>query len=186
MPLINEFDPEYSVVEAVRDGDRYAFEELVRRHTEWVRGVVFGVVGDRDRVDDVTQNVWLAVWRRASELREVNRWRPWLYRMARNAAIDAGREVTRRKPVSQPMPAEMVIESKSSTSDGESSEDEGQGDVFKAVASLPAIYREPFVLKHLNGWSYRQIAETMEMPVDTVETRLVRARRLLRETLKKK
>jgi RNA polymerase sigma-70 factor (ECF subfamily) len=55
--------------------------------------------------------------------------------------------------------------------------------VLEAIRALPALYREPFVLRHLQGWSYRQIAETMGLPVDTVETRLVRARRLLREAL---
>jgi RNA polymerase sigma-70 factor (ECF subfamily) len=48
---------------------------------------------------------------------------------------------------------------------------------------MPAIYREPFVLRHLEDWSYRQIAETLDLPVDTVGTRLVRARRMLQETL---
>ena len=55
-----------------------------------------------------------------------------------------------------------------------------------AIQALPALYREPFVLRHVNVWSYRQIAEMMNMPVDSVETRLVRARRFLRESLKGK
>ena len=55
--------------------------------------------------------------------------------------------------------------------------------MLKAIGKLPEIYREPFVLKHLDGWSYAQIAEAMGLPVDTVETRLVRARRLLRQEL---
>ena len=56
--------------------------------------------------------------------------------------------------------------------------------VLAAIGGLPELYREPFVLRHLEGWSYARIGETMNLPVDTVETRLVRARRLLRETLK--
>ncbi|MCH7994293.1 MAG: RNA polymerase subunit sigma-24, partial [Planctomycetes bacterium] len=46
-----EFDPEEPVVEAVREGDRFAFAELVRRHEQWVRGVIFGVLGDPDRTE---------------------------------------------------------------------------------------------------------------------------------------
>jgi RNA polymerase sigma-70 factor (ECF subfamily) len=52
-----------------------------------------------------------------------------------------------------------------------------------AIAGLPALYREPFVLRHLENWGYQQIAETMGMPAASVETRLVRARQLLREAL---
>ena len=55
-----------------------------------------------------------------------------------------------------------------------------------AIQALPALYREPFVLRHLTGWNYQQIAELLEMPTDSVETRLVRARRFLRELLKDK
>jgi len=53
-----------------------------------------------------------------------------------------------------------------------------------AIRALPALYREPFVMRHLQGWSYAEIGEVLGMPVDTVETRLVRARRQLREALK--
>ena len=55
--------------------------------------------------------------------------------------------------------------------------------VLEAVCSLPAKYREPFVLRHVEGWGYRQIGQTMGLPPATVETRLVRARRLLRSAL---
>jgi RNA polymerase sigma-70 factor (ECF subfamily) len=64
--------------------------------------------------------------------------------------------------------------------------DEQHGEVLNAVRALPALYREPFVLRHLNNWTYQEIADVMGMPVDSVETRLVRARRLLREALKDK
>lgn len=180
MPRAEEFDAEEPVIDAIRGGDRYAFDELVRRQGRWVRGVVFGVLGRRDCVDDVTQQVWTAVWQRIGELRDPKSWRSWLYRMARNSAVDAGRDLTRRRKQSTPLgDRDVPIGGTSSISYG----DEQQGRVFNAVQGLPAIYREPFVLRHLNDWSYRQIADVMGLPIDSVETRLVRARRLLREAL---
>ncbi len=95
--IANEFDPEEPVIDAIRSGDRYAFEELVRRQSGWIRAVVFGVLGDPDLVEDVVQQVWTAVWTRIKELRDPKAWRPWLYRLARNAAVDAGRGVQRRR-----------------------------------------------------------------------------------------
>ena len=181
-----DFDPEQPVVEAIRGGDRYAFEELVRRQERWVRGVIFGVLGNHDRVDDVTQQVWLAVWQRISELRDARRWRPWLYRLTRNAAIDAGRGVTRRRNQAQALASEAPRLPSASLSEGGLVHDERHGVVLEAIRALPALYREPFVLRHLNDWSYHEIAEVMGMPVDSVETRLVRARRFLREALKDK
>ncbi len=186
MALAEEYDPDHPVIEAVRGGDPCAFEELVRRHGRWVRSVVFGVLGRADGVDDVTQHVWSNVWQRIGELRDPARWRPWLYRMARNAALDAGREATRRRGRMQRLVGDYPHRSGSTDSAEAVVCKEQHGAVLNAIQELPALYREPFVLKHVNGWSYREIAEVMDMPVDSVETRLVRARRMLREALKGK
>ncbi len=59
-------------------------------------------------------------------------------------------------------------------------------EVLDAIAGLPLIYREPFVLRHLEEWSYAEIGDVLNLSVETVETRLVRARRLLREMLQGK
>jgi len=181
MPATAEFDPEVSIVDAVRDGDRRAFEDLVRGNDRWVRGVVFGVVGDPDGTDDVVQQVWATVWSRIPELRDTRAWRVWLYRLARNAAIDAQRDRRRGPRVQTPVP-EASTDS-SMTPAYALSRTERHQRVLEAIRNLPALYREPFVLRHVQDWSYRQIAEAMGIPVDTVETRLVRARRQLRVAL---
>ncbi len=185
MALTAQFDSEDAAIESIRAGDRSVFEGLVRRNSRWVRGVVFGVLGEsssRDRVDDVVQQVWQTVWHRACDLRDVSQWRPWMYRLARNAAINAGRDHTRRKRLAQ-RAGEAPSEPVQQTPERQMVARETKQAVLQAVQGLPALYREPFVLRHVEGWSYRQIAETMNLPTATVETRLVRARQLLREAL---
>jgi RNA polymerase sigma-70 factor (ECF subfamily) len=182
MPLADEFDAEEPVIEAIRGGDRYAFQELMQRQGRWVRGVVFGILGRPDLVDDVCQQIWTAVWQRVGELRDVRSWRSWLYRLAHNLAIDAGRDSTRRRTHVRGAAANVSDAVRDATADRAMIGEERQR-VMAAVQGLPAIYREPFVLRHLNDWSYRQIADVMGLPVDSVETRLVRARRLLRDAL---
>lgn len=175
-----EYDSVVPVVEAVQQGDKHAFTELLHRQDRWVRGVVLGVLGNRDRVDDVSQQIWTTVWQRIGDLRDPKRWRSWLYRLARNAAVDAGRSATRRRET----PSTGIDDaSDDATPVTDAVTRERDQAVYEAIASLPPLYREPFVLKHVENWSYRRIAEVMELPVDTVETRLVRARRLLREAL---
>ncbi len=185
MPLSDDDDRDQPLIEAIQRGDRFAFEELVRRHGSWVRSVVFGVLGSRDVVDDVVQQVWTTVWRRIAELRDTRRWRPWLYSLSRNAALDAGRQLTRRREQMRSMLAEAPRRSGLATA-AASDLSEQHAEVLEAIESLPALYREPFVLRHVNGWSYKEIAGVMNLPVDTVETRLVRARRRLREMLRGK
>jgi len=185
MALAAQVDPDPSVIEAVRAGDRAAFRALVSRHERWVRAIIYGILADADRVDDVAQQVWQALWTRIGDLRDVQQWRSWLYRLARNAALDAGRDQTRRRRLGEtgldrfggeelagPVPPDRSVQA-----------EERRRLVLEAIAELPEIYREPFVLRHVEGWSYRRIGETMDLPEATVETRLVRARQILREAL---
>ena len=184
MPV--EIDPEMPVVEAIRRGDRLAFDDFLRRQGRWVRGVIFGILGDRDRVDDAAQQVWLSVWSRIAELRDVERWRPWLYRLARNAALDAGRSTTRQREAVKELAEAPPPRPRMSAPAEEVAGAEERGLVLDAIKALPALYREPFVMRHLESWSYREISDVLGLPVETVETRLVRARRLLRELLEGK
>ena len=183
VPVLDESEFEEAVIAAIRRGDRNAFAEFAHRHEAWVRAVIFSVVGRADVVDDVAKNVWTSVWQRIGELRDSRSWRGWLQRLARNAALDAGRERSRRRNLGQRASLGAVEPRNSEGADQEIARDEERSELLAAIQSLPAIYREPFVLRHMNDWSYRQISELMGLPVDAVETRLVRARRMLREVL---
>ena len=172
------------VVDAIRQGDVYAMTEFVRRNERWVRGVIFGVLGRNNDLDDVAQRVWMQVWREASRLEDPAKWRPWVYRIARNAATDAGRHRWRERNALGRI-AEQPPRS-SAPVDAQLAGREQHQTVLDAIAALPEIYREPFVLKHVDDMNYKQIGELLDLPPDTVETRLVRARRLLREQLASK
>lgn len=183
-PLEAQHDPERPVIEAIQQGDAYALDELMRRHGRWVRGVIYAALGRMDEVDDVAQRVWLQVWREAGRLDDVCRWRSWLYRIARNAAYDAHRDRQRRNRLLGGLFGQWLgRRSAAPSADHQALLDERQKALHDAIADLPAIYREPFVLKHLENWSYAEIGDVLGLPVDTVETRLVRARRRLRRKL---
>jgi len=177
-------DPDEPVVRAVQRGDAEAFRGLLRRHGSWIRGVIFGVLGDAETVDDVAQQVATSLWTRIGELKDPACWRAWVYRLARNAAIDAGRESSRRRSLHERLASEGGTGSPVKSPARELSEQETKETIMQAIRALPDIYREPFVLKHVEGWSYEEIGRTLNLPVDTVETRLVRARRLLRSSLR--
>lgn len=198
IPLAEQsYDLDLMLFAALRDGDSEALGELMLRHDRLVRSAVFGVLGRSEMIDDVVQKVWIRVWRHCRKLEELRSWKSWLYRMARNAAIDAGRKATRRKNLWERMKQAAGL----STADAASVEPvaldrqppvdphhaavltEQHQRVLVAIEAMPAIYREPFVLRHQEEYSYQQIAELLGIPIDTVGTRLVRARRLLKQTL---
>jgi len=174
---------DHELIAAAQRGERAALDLFVRRHERWVRNVVYATVAHSSLVDDVVQQVWATVWEQIGTLVDPARWRSWLYVTARNAAIDAGvrmaRERRRRVPLDAASPA-IAGDADPAAAIGRT---EQRHRVLDAIRGLPAIYREPFILRHVEDWSYAQIGEALNLPVDTVETRLVRARRLLRETL---
>jgi RNA polymerase sigma-70 factor (ECF subfamily) len=175
--------PDRPLVVAAQRGEPAAMQALIARDGRWVRGIIAGVVGAGGSIDDIAQEVWIKAWERLNGLRDPGRWRGWLCRLARNTAIDAGRNQSRRRveAVRLSDESQVVVRQPSPATAVESAETYER--VMAAIRGLPVIYREPFMLRHLEDWSYAQIARTLEMPVDTVETRLVRARRLLREAL---
>ncbi|MCK6455783.1 MAG: RNA polymerase sigma factor [Phycisphaerae bacterium] len=176
-------DFDHDLIAAAQRGDRSALDALVRRHDRWVRGVVFSTLGRAAHVDDVVQQVWTNVWQQIGSLAEPRSWRYWLYRLARNAAIDAGQKSARDRRRLVAIPADGDLPSEDARPVANLVAEEERRAVLQAIRSLPAIYREPFVLRHLEDWSYAQIGDALGLPIDTVETRLVRARRLLREML---
>lgn len=166
---------------AAQGGSRPAAERVVREHDAWVRSVVYGVTGRSDLVDDVVQQVWARAWERLASLKDPQRLRAWLYSIARNAAVDAGQ--ARRR---MPRPAgfqERLRDGRAVNPLQAALGSELRQTLLRAVEALPAIYREPFALRHLEDWSYARIGALLGLSAETVETRLVRARRLLREML---
>jgi len=170
------------LVAEAREGNRAAAERLVREHDGWVRSVVYAVTGRAELVEDVTQQVWTRVLARLETLQDARCLRSWLYTIARHTAIDMGQAHQRQRVGS--LEGVVVEEDKQQRGPFRVvAGNELQETLLYAVESLPVLYREPFVLRHLQDWSYAEIGEVLDLSVEAVETRLVRARRLLREML---
>ncbi|MFQ5429811.1 MAG: RNA polymerase sigma factor [Phycisphaerae bacterium] len=183
MMATNADECDQVLIAAAQQGERSALDAFVRRHNGWVRHIVYATLGNTAVVDDVVQHVWTKVWQQIGTLVDRSRWRGWLYRMAKHAAIDEGLKQTRERRRQTTMDAVEVAAPRTAEPLGQLIEAEQHRRILAAIRGLPAIYREPFTLRHLDGWSYAEIGEAMSLPVDTVETRLVRARRLLRAAL---
>ena len=181
-----DLDAAHALISQAQRGSRRAVDRLVREHEGWVRGVIYATTGRADLVDDVSQQVWTQVWQRLGSLNDTRRLRAWLYAVARNAAIDASQDRRRRGTVGLDFVADGLGDRASRGPVGVAVGGELQETLLRAVEALPALYREPFVLRHLEDWSYAEIGELLGLSVETVETRLVRARRLLREMLQGK
>lgn len=181
LTLVPQTDLE--LVQSLTGGDDGALHALMERHGRWVRGVVFSVLGDHDDLDDVCQQVWLSVWRNSRSLQDAAKWRAWLYRLARNVALDAGRRKTHRRRLWQRVKNYLRPPASAPPVDRDLIAREQHQRVLDAIGSMSEAYRQVFVMRHLEGLSYADIAKVTGLSVEGVETRLVRARRLLKGRL---
>jgi len=172
------------IVSAV-EGRQEPFEELVRRYQRPITGYVFRIVGNYEASLDVTQEVFIKVYRSLSKYSSEYKFSTWLYRIAHNAAVDH----LRRNPQSQQSiesetaegTFELQLESRNATPDQEHERSEWRLEIEQVVELLPAAYKELIVLRHGNDMSYEEIAQVTSLPLGTVKNRLFRAREMMRE-----
>jgi RNA polymerase sigma-70 factor (ECF subfamily) len=170
---------ERALVRAAQRGDKEALQLLFRENWAWLKGLVYGIVQNADDIDDILQDICVRVISNIKSLRRPERFRPWLAILARRQALRYRQQKAQRQ-----MPVNMELQDlegeSSSTQFIDNIEQRQQYQlILNSVKSLPEKYRQVFILKHINDLTYRQIAEILDVPVTTVQIRLVRARRML-------
>ncbi len=171
-----------SLTSAAVRGDADAVRSLWQRHRRWVAAILLAHKPARVDVEDLLQDVAMSFVRTIGRLRDEAMLKPWLRTVAINAARAAGREVTRKRrfphlSLAQAEPGAM-IDAASDPAGGDL--DEGSR-LLALAAKMPEGYREPLLLRCVRGMSYRQISELTGLPESTIETRIARGRRMLRE-----
>lgn len=168
-------------------GREDVFEELVRRYQRQIFSYLFRMLNDHDAALDVSQEVFIKVYRSLDRYSSAFKFSTWLYRIAHNAAID---NIRRRAPRSQTLEcdvddagARLELASDIPTPERQSENDERRHEIRYVVRCLPAAYRELIVLRHGHDLSYDEIGEVTGLPLGTVKNRLFRAREMMREIL---
>ena len=166
-------------------GDRQALEVLWRRLRRWVAAILLAHRPRGADLEDLLQEVATTLVAKIQELRDVSRLRPWLRSVALNVARGAGRRARVSQRVERRSGA-AALQVPDPGADWARQAADARSDLLQVLAlleTLPAHYREPLMLRSLRGHSQKEIAELLGVPVTTVETRLARARRMLREKM---
>lgn len=175
---------------AAQQGNMQAFATLVDRHKGRVYRTLFQVVGSDQDAQDLAQEVFLKVYRSLAGYRGDAAFTTWLHRLTLNLAFDWLR-ARKRRPLTVPLepPADPEERPHVEVSSGEEGPEEQalrqdrHRELHKAIQNMPPDYREVILLHHFHHLSYQQIAERLDAPVRTIETRLYRARLLLKKAL---
>lgn len=176
-PKILSLDDDFSLIKRFIDGDELVFSELLKRHKEKVRNIIYITLSNTDGVDDIAQEVFITVYRHLKSFRFESQFTTWLYRITINKCKDHLRKKNIRSIFLPLKDEEPVFESINEDSDIKHI-------VRNAIATLPDKLRIPLVLKDLEGFSYQEIADTMECEIGTVKSRIFRAREALKKILK--
>lgn len=171
------------LVESHRYGDPEAFEELYRRFDKMVYNLSFRMSGDPEEAADLTQEIFLRVYRHLGKFRGKSSLKTWIYRVALNHCRS---RLGRKKrwawlPLAEEA-AEAVEDTRPTPEDRTLTDDAGRV-VAEALARVKPVFREAVVLRDLEELSYEEIAEVLGCRIGTVRSRIARGRDALRTIL---
>lgn len=179
---------EKNLIHQARGGDRAAFGELVERYEKLVYHQALRLLNHPEDAADVTQEVFFKAWRGLPSFQGDCSFSTWLYRLTDNAAIDLlRREKKRRGDVSMDdgeQNWEGLLTDPGPTPEREMERRELRETVAQGLARLSEEHRRVLVLREINGASYEEIGQILDLPIGTVKSRVARARLALAKLLR--
>lgn len=185
--------PDADVVALAQQGREMAYRELVRRYERPVFSLVYRMVRDRETAEDLAQDTFVKVLNNVERYRPEFKFSSWLFKIANNVAIDHLRkrqldtistDGSRHATTASEVEATSfdVVEPGQNALEQLTSQELGTA-IERAVGRLRPMYRSCILLRHVEGRSYEEIAQTLDLPLGTVKTYIHRARHELRREL---
>ncbi len=173
-------------------GKAEAFREIVQRNQDKVYSVVFRIIGDHSQAEDLTQEVFLRVFRTAGRYKPMAKFTTWLYRISTNVALNAIRARKKVRVLSLEMPdgedgsprRRDIPDTRAPAPSAGLDIGELKAKINEAIAALPENQKASFVLNKYERLNYQEIAEILECSTMAVKSLLSRARCNLRDALR--
>ena len=179
-------------MQRLAQGDERALAELHRRWARPLMGFLAGMCGDRALAEDLTQEVFVRVWRAAPRYEPTAKFSTWLFHIARNHWLNEREKRMHRVRAfsldhagpSEDQPSLDVKDQDARTPDAQALDRELGAHIRRAVARLPEKLRETWALAVAQGLPYQEVGEILGIPVGTVKSRMFQATRAVRDDLK--
>jgi RNA polymerase sigma-70 factor, ECF subfamily len=192
-PVSRDDDSDENLMLRYQKGDVRAFEVLLTRHQKPVFNFVFRFVGDKAHAEDLLQEVFLRVIKGADAYQRQAKLTTWLYTIARNLCVDASRRGKHRRAQSLDAPMNSsdtegatlldVVADNAPATDRKVLDKELHGKLQAAIARLSEEQREVFLMREFLDMPFKQIADVVGCPENTVKSRMRYALEKLREDL---
>lgn len=170
------------LVAACLGGEREAFARIVERYQRLLCSLAYSATGRVSESEDAAQETFITAWSQLGELREPEKLRPWLCGILRfklsNSRRQHGRDALH---TAEPVDAAGEIAADEIPAADQAMHDEEQAILWRALARVPPLYREPLVLYYREGRSIEHVAAALELSEDAAKQRLSRGRKLLQE-----
>lgn len=189
--LAREADAEIdrALIQRAQAGDTVAFRELVERHQRRAFAIAVALVKDEEDAREVVQEAFIRVYRGLAQFHGGSSFFTWLYRIVTNLSIDVIRRPSRRDtPLDDSLELDEASDVPLARIDGANPVDavhrsELRARIDAALAALPAYHRGVIVMREIQGMSYEEMAEAMQVSKGTIMSRLFHARRKLQAAL---
>ncbi len=172
---------EEKLIKEALKGNASSFGDLVRHYEKFVFNIAFSFMANYDDAFDVSQDAFIKAWRKLSLFKGDSAFSTWLYRITANTAKDALAQRNRRWSEDE---VNEHIPSNRETPEENAIRQENAKELKKALDSLDSDMREIVILREIEGLSYSEISDMLELEMGTVKSRLSRAREKLREILR--
>ena len=178
---------DHMLMRRIAQGDDEAFAALIERHQDMVVGTVAKMLGNASEAEDISQQVFLRIWKSAKRYKPSAKFTTYLFTITRNLVFNEIRRRKRRNEVSNDEREETthreIPESDEYRPDREMERSELGKMVDKAIAALPEQQRMAVVLRRYEQMPYEEIADVLGISLSAVKSQLFRARTTLREAL---
>ncbi len=153
------------LIAAYLKGDEKAFEILVKRYLKPIYSFIYKNIGNPEAAEDITQETFVKVWKNLKKFKHDKKFSTWIFTIAKNASIDFLRK---KKPtvsldLYEPVDCEVSPEQKAYNKSKENF-------LTNSLIQLSPKYKEVFVLKYQNNFTFRKIAEELGKPINTVKS----------------
>ncbi|HVU06688.1 MAG TPA: RNA polymerase sigma factor [Candidatus Paceibacterota bacterium] len=166
------------ILERARKGDILAFEEIVSTFEKPLWSYLVRLVGSKDDAEDLIQDTFVKIFKHIKAIDPSKNIKSWIYTIATNTAYDFLRK--KKRQATTELDEEYETKPDSASYYSVSTEDNIETkDVAAAIDRLNLLYRGPIILYYKDGFSYEEIADMLSIPINTLKTRLSRAKKQL-------